>query len=57
LFQSTFNEEYYYPGQQLKGQLNALTNATWTKSTLLHNAKNTQNSKKNATVYAVVEKV
>ncbi|XP_076459495.1 (E3-independent) E2 ubiquitin-conjugating enzyme UBE2O-like [Babylonia areolata] len=52
----TFNEEYWYPGQQLKGELRNLSNANWLNPTLLYNSKNVEN-KKNSTFYAVVEDV
>lgn len=56
LFQtSIFFEEYWYPGQQVKGVLNDLSSVTWLNPTLLYNARNVQ-TKKNSTFYATVEK-
>ncbi|KAK7113797.1 (E3-independent) E2 ubiquitin-conjugating enzyme-like [Littorina saxatilis] len=53
---ATFNEEYWYPGQQLKGILGNLCNANWLQTSLLHNSKNVD-CKRNSTFYSVVEKV
>ncbi|KAL8616917.1 hypothetical protein ACOMHN_041836 [Nucella lapillus] len=52
----TFSEEFYYPGQQLKGDVSVLTHATWLTSTLLYNAKNSNGNMRD-TFYAVVEAV
>ena len=51
-----FEDEFWYPGQQLKGLLGSLETAVWLKTTMLHNPSNIK-SKRNANVYAVVEEV
>lgn len=57
LLQSEFSECPFYPGQELKGHLDSLTDAKWIVATPRHCHRTTSKKGKSSTVVVKVEKV